>query len=178
METPAFNPFEDRLSRDIRNELSKGLATAIHTDDQRPLSTIIERYRAQNLPPCYSNYVEERFIAYQKALLSIKEVDKDPIHHAVILWDLGLYFEVHEILEHGWMAAEGDYKKLLQALIRSAGVYIKLEYGFSESAKNIAAKALPILTANKTLLQSYFEPQALIVALQNPNFNLPPKLTH
>ena len=58
---------------------------------------------------------------------------------AVILWDLDLFFEVHEILEPPWIKAQGDRKLLLQALIRAAGVYINLELGYTDRAAKISS---------------------------------------
>ena len=68
------------------------------------------------------------------------------------LWDLGLHFEVHEILEHAWHRAQGEEKLLLQAMIRAAGVYIKGDYGYFEAAAKLAARALPVLEAHKQRL--------------------------
>ncbi len=83
--------------------------------------------------------------ATQQALEIIRGGITDPIQQAVVLWNLGLFFEVHEVLEHVWYTAEGKMKATLQALIRAAGVYIKREYGFNDSADRIAAKAIPVL---------------------------------
>ncbi len=89
----------------------------------------------------------------------------DPIHCSLILWDLGLFFEVHEVLEHAWYSAEGAMKLTLQALIRAAGVYIKREYDFHDSTGRIAEKAGPVLEANRELLAKYFNPEKLISVL-------------
>ena len=93
----------------------------------------------------------------------------------MILWDLGLLFEVHEVLEHAWYTAEGRMKLTMQALIRAAGVYIKREYGYNEAAARIAAKAIPVLEKNRALLEKYFKPEKLIAALASPDAS-PPQL--
>jgi hypothetical protein len=67
-------------------------------------------------------------------------------------------------------------KAILQALIRAAGVYIKREYGFNESAARIAAKAIPVLEANGHILEQYFKVKNLIFALKNLD-DLPPTLS-
>lgn len=173
-----FHPFEDRLSRDIRNELSEGLSTAVSTGDTGDLRRTIERFRAQQLASFYLEYIDEREKKYQKALADIGNTVKDPIAQAVILWNLGLFFEVHEVLEHIWYAATGSEKATLQALIRAAGVYIKLEHGYDAAATKIGAKAVAVLEDNRELLRPYFEPEQLLTPLQNlPHQKMPPKLS-
>jgi len=171
-----FNPFEDRLSRDIRNDLSEGLAKAIETGNVSVLATTLAGYRQQALADWYRDYIEDRSNRYQKALDLISRGITDPIHQGLVLWNLGLFFEVHEVLEHVWYSAQGRMKLTLQALIRAAGVYIKREYGFNEPADRIAAKAVAVLEANSDILQKYFPPAQLTEALQNPDAP-PPKLS-
>lgn len=170
-----FNPFEDRLSRDIRNSLSEGLAEAVETGNTDKLRQTVAYFRQQHLADYYHAYLEDRYARYTKALEEIHPVISDPIHQGMILWNLGLFFEVHELLEHAWYSAEGDMKATLQALIRAAGVYIKQEYGFNDAAGRIAAKAIPVIAANRAILERYFKTETLISALSNPAA-LPPIL--
>ncbi|GAB6192323.1 DUF309 domain-containing protein [Desulfocastanea catecholica] len=170
-----FNPFEDRLSRDIRNNLSEGLAEAVETGSTDTLRQTVAYYRQQHLAEYYRAYLEDRYARYTKALEKMHADISDPIHQGVILWNLGLFFEVHEVLERAWYSAEGNMKETLQALIRAAGVYIKQEYGFNDAAGRIAAKAIPVLAANGAILERYFKTETLISALRNPA-DLPPIL--
>lgn len=174
METQHFNPFEDRFSRDIRNAMSSALASTIETGDDSQLATIIKDFGKQDLAPRYRDYFEDRCIRYQKALESIK-TGQEPIEQAVILWNQGLFFEVHEVLEHAWYHAQGNEKLTLQALIRAAGVYVKKEYGYTAPARKIAGKSWPVLQDNENLLNLFFDPAALILALQHPD-QPPPQL--
>ncbi|MDH3329642.1 MAG: DUF309 domain-containing protein, partial [Desulfobulbaceae bacterium] len=96
----------------------------------------------------------------------------DIFWQALVLWDQKLFFEVHEVLEHAWLKAGGEEKLVLQAMIRAAGVYIKLEYGYRESARKIANRALPILEEHKEFLAAYFEPEKLLRCLRD--LTLPP----
>jgi len=169
-----FNPFEDRLSRDLRNELSEGFAVAVETGNADTLADIVKKYRRQPLAECYRSYLEDRRARYEKALAAIPGIT-DPIHRSLILWDLGLLFEVHEVLEHAWYTAEGRMKLTMQALIRAAGVYIKREYGYHDAAARIAEKAIPVLEENRALLEGYFNPKKLIAALASPDAS-PPQL--
>ena len=175
VEISNFNPFEDRLSRDIRNRLSSGLAEAIETENGESLLSLFNKYQKRKLPRYCSDYIEERSLLYTQALTAIETGEKDPIHRGLILWDLELFFEMHEVLEHAWYTAEGAMKETLQALIRAAGVYIKLEYGYIPQAEKIAEKSRTVLLENRSLLQHYFEPDKLISALTRLQ-ERPPKL--
>lgn len=172
MSNLTFNPFEDRLSRDIRNAMSSALALAIETGDFSSLEKTIEEYRNQSLAPCYREYFEDRYHKFKEALKDI-ETKQSPIEQAVILWNQGLFFEVHEVLEHAWYSAKGTYKLTLQALIRAAGTYVKLECDYTEPAKKIANKAWPVLDANSEILEQFFNPVPLITALKNPRLPAP-----
>lgn len=174
METPKFNPFEDRFSRDIRNTMSSALASAIETGDDTTLKTVIEDLGGSELAPHYQHYFKSRCERYKKALEAIQP-GQNPIEQAVILWNQGLYFEVHEVLEHVWYHAKGNEKLTLQALIRAAGVYVKQEYGYTGAAEKIAGKSWPVLQENEELLSPYFDPAPLIAALQHPE-QKPPQL--
>jgi len=176
MTTHLFNPFEDRLSRDIRNDLSEGMAEAVEKGNNEKLAKIVENYRQQPLEDYYAEYLENRYDLYKQALKIIHGSIKDPIQQGLVLWNLGLFFEVHEVLEHAWYSAEGNMKLTLQALIRAAGVYIKREYGFNDSAERIADKAVPILEANRDILEAYFKVEKLTSALKNPE-SMPPILS-
>jgi hypothetical protein len=61
----------------------------------------------------------------------------------------------------------------MQALIRAAGVYIKRQYGYHDSASRIAAKAIPVLEENRLLLAAYFDPGTLILALGDATISAP-----
>jgi predicted metal-dependent hydrolase len=136
----------------------------------------VENYRQQPLADYCHDYLEDRYSRYQQALKIIHGSIDDPIRQGLVLWNLGLFFEVHEVLEHAWYSAEGNMKLTLQALIRSAGVYIKREYGFNDSAERIANKAIPILEANRDILEAYFKVEKLTSALKKPE-SLPPILS-
>jgi len=166
-----FNPFENRLSRDIRNDLSECFAHALETGKDEKLRKCVTDFQAMQLDHDHEKYIQCRVAAYDKAILAIRDKISNPIDRAVILWDLGLFFEVHEVLEHAWYDAKDEMKMTLQALIRAAGVYIKREFYFTESAERIAAKAIPILVKNRDLLQDHFDPDLLIHAL---NSSAPP----
>ena len=79
---------------------------------------------------------------------------------------------MHEILEQEWRNAEGDEKVIVQAMIRAAGVYIKLEYGYREAAAKMAARSLPVLERHHEFLARYFDPVLFTERLRD--LRLPP----
>jgi len=162
-----FEPFQDRLSRDIRNELSRAFGAGVEQGSFAPVQVVADRYLTQDLEACYREYIENRLVLYKRAFEQIKGGKSDMFWRALVLWDLGLFFEVHEILEQEWRRAEGDKKVIVQAMIRAAGAYIKLEYGYAAAAAKMAAKALPVLEKHREFFSRYFEPATLIQGLQD-----------
>ena len=160
-----FHPFEDRVSRDIRNDLSESIIEVLTGRSLLPAEKVASGYRRQNLAACYNQYIEQRLDRYRQAL-DLIPAGSGELLQAAVLWDLNLFFEVHEILEPPWIKAEGDEKRLLQALIRSAGVYINLELGYRQRARKISKKALPILEELRAALDGIIDAGNLIAALE------------
>ena len=174
--TSEFNPFTDRLSRDIRNELSVSLPKAIEIRSLEPVQIVADRFLADPLPDTHLHYIDRRLQNYADALNRLPANTDDYMSVAVILWDLKLFFEVHEILEPEWIKAQGDKKLLLQALIRAAGVYINLELGYNDRAAKIGAKAIPVLIRFQEKLQKVLNAEKLIKALQELDSD-PPQIS-
>ena len=168
-----FDPFRDRLSRDIRNDLSESLLICRRELRLSPAREVADRFLTANPGPEQVAYIALRLERYERFLDQITQGPDDVVWQGLVLWDLDLHFEVHEILEHAWLRAQGEEKKFLQALIRAAGVYIKREYGFDEGAAKLAAKALPVLVANRDRLAAYTDPDRLITALRSPRGEAP-----
>lgn len=175
MKQEKFEPFMDRLSRDIRNDLSESLLTAMHQQSLAPAETTAKRYLEMDLAPHYTTYIHDRLLRYRRCLDNLQSNNGEAIQQAAALWDNELFFEVHEVLEHTWMRAKGDERRLLQALIRAAGVYIKLEHGYEAPARKIAGKAIPVLEEFREQLSTYFDPERLITALRQLDLQ-PPRL--
>jgi len=169
-----FNPFEDRLSRDIRNDLSETIIEVLDSGTIGAAELIASEYRRQNPGHIYIDYIEQRLKRYSQAL-ALLPGDAQLMHQAAVLWDLQLFFEVHEILEPAWIAARGDEKRLLQALIRAAGVYINLELDYLQRAEKIARKAAPVLKELRSELASRIDADCLIPALESLS-RQPPKI--
>lgn len=165
MREAIFQPFTDRLSRDIRNTLSESLLEVIRLQTLAPAQAVADTFLLEEPALAYRTYIEDRLKKYQQALTIVGTQISDPCLIACILWDKQLFFEVHEVLEPIWLKAEGEEKLFLQAMIRAAAVYIKLEHGYAEPAARIAAKALPVLERNRKRLRCYTDPELLITAL-------------
>ena len=172
-----FDPFRDRLSRDIRNDLSESLLTCLRQQRLTAAQKVAARYLAGNPDWCYEAYIHDRLDRYARFLAQVAKGPADVVWQGLVLWDLGLFFEVHEILEQAWLRSSGTEKAFLQALIRAAGVYIKRECGFFEGAEKMAAKAVPVLMANTERLAVYTDPERLLVALRSGGGNPPLLLT-
>jgi hypothetical protein len=68
--------------------------------------------------------------------------DPDPslgaaLDQAADLFDAGLYFEVHELLEPYWMRAEGREREILQGLIQVAAGFHHLANGNLKGARSL-----------------------------------------
>lgn len=175
MTTPYFEPFQDRLSRDIRNELSAALPPALAQNDLTPVRAVAARYLQQGLAAPYVAYIEARLAGYTKALGMIARTEaKGALARALVLWDLGLFFEVHEILEQAWHGVQGAEKEILQAMIRAAGFYIKGEYGYCEAGAKMAGRAVAALEKNRQSCTG-FDLDTLLESLRNLD-PVPPRL--
>lgn len=174
-EITAFNPFVDRLSRDIRNGLSRSLAACLECGSITPAERIADGFLAADPGQIYVRYIKERLRRYGRAVDTIGQGPDDPFWKGFVLWDLELFFEMHEVLEHAWYTAEGDTRLIMQALIRAAGVYIKLECGLTPQARKIAEKSLAVLDLHRPFLDRYFPSDRLLEPLRSGRMP-PPRL--
>ncbi|MGI6656756.1 MAG: DUF309 domain-containing protein [Desulfobulbus sp.] len=175
MTTIPFDPFQDRLSRDIRNQLSRALLPCMRSGTVEPAQEVARNFLLRDPGPEQRAYIKRRLELFARFLATVGKGPTDVLWQGFLLWDLGLHFEVHEILEHAWKQADGQEKLLLQAMIRAAGVYIKAEYGYLGPARSLASKALPVLQDNRERLAAYIDPEQLFAALRAPELP-PPRL--
>jgi hypothetical protein len=170
-----FAPFENRLCRDIRNHLAISFLEALEDGTMAPVNQTILTLKQQKLAPFHLAYIDNRLARYQTVLAHVKFNSADPFTTAVLIWDQALFFECHEWLEPFWMQSEGREKKMIQALIRSAGTYALLEAGRNTGAKTTADKALAFLTTNTAIIPDIFASTRLISALKSLE-SPPPRL--
>ena len=172
-----FDPFNNRLCRNVRNALSEAFAAAVESKDLRPVTDVVRAFGDQPLPDCVSDYLRRRLGAYEAVLMQLDAVaPADPLAVALVIWDRRLFFETHEYLEQHWKSATGDDKRLFQALIRAAGAYVHLEQGNRSAAERIAGKAIAGLLHVKQRLAVYTDPQHLIDKLKSLD-PVPPMLS-
>lgn len=174
----AFDPFHIRLCRDIRNDLSVGFIASIRQKEPDLIASAIQRYRAMDLEPFMTAYIDDRYQRYQRVESDIdsKEIPVEDIYPvACLMWNQSLYFEFHEWLESAWHQAAGSERQILQALIRCAGVYLLLESGRQSGAKKMADKALAGLIERRSLVPKIFQVDRLIEKLSSAD-PVPPVL--
>ncbi len=162
-----FDPFNNRLCRNVRNALSEGFTDALEQNSMQPVRRIAGYFLDDDPPPVVRTYIDQRLAAYQQVLEDNRKVQRaDPLDVAVLVWNRRLFFETHEYLEPFWMTAGGDEKNLLQAFIRAAGAYVHLEQGNERGARRIAAKAVPVLEKQRHRLAPHLDPQVLLDKLR------------
>lgn len=167
-EPERFDPFNDRLCRDVRNALSESLPEVLALQDLAPARRIAETFLAASPPDVIIHYIDRRLAAYRALLADLRQrPSAAPLAVALAIWDQGLYFETHEYLEAFWMTARGDEKALLQAMIRAVGAHVHMEQGNLKAARRIAGKAIPVLEKQRDRLAGYTDPQRLIDGLRH-----------
>jgi hypothetical protein len=162
---PTFDPFHNRLCRNIRNELSICFINSIHKGDLSPVADAVEKYKSQDPEPFIGSYMDNRFMRYQSVVSDIQSQHipmEDTYGIACRIWNQSLFFEFHEWLELFWHRAAGTEKKVLQTLIRSAGVYLLLESGRMNGARKMAAKAAAGLSELQAIVPGSFDVARLI----------------
>ena len=137
-----FDPFSDRLSRDIRNTLSEAFIDALSRMEPSAYRDEAVIWRAKNPSEIYLEYIQNRLQSYDQVFKQIKVNQLvDPLLRSLVIWNNGLFFEFHDHLEGIWIQATGDKKQALKGLIKAAGAYIHNEYGRQEAVKSISVKS-------------------------------------
>jgi hypothetical protein len=77
----------------------------------------------------------------QRPLRSARVDLATALEDAALLFDAGLHFEVHEILEPHWVTSEGDTREALQGLIQTAVGFQHLANGNLAGAGSLLAEA-------------------------------------
>ena len=158
MNPDAFDPFSGRLARDIRNSLSKAFRKSLVLHEPLIIQRVADGFLGQQLPPPYQDYIEDRMVRYAEARETIiKHEIIGVVEQSQILWQLHLYYEMHELLEGLWLESAGTRRKALQGLIRAAGMKIHAEQGRHKAAPKMAQKALTDLQENRASLADFQE---------------------
>ncbi|MDD9301706.1 MAG: DUF309 domain-containing protein [Desulfobacter sp.] len=160
-----FDPFEKRVSRDIRNQLCQSFLDALSQKDW----TIVEKTACLLVKTApdkdHIDFIHSRMTPYKLVFEKIFPVEADPLKTAWLLWDNALFFECHEWVEELWLKAGGRSKKALQAIIRTNGAHALDEAGRRQAAISSAQKAMALVKEFRAQLPSPFHPDELITSL-------------
>ncbi|MDH3392846.1 MAG: DUF309 domain-containing protein [Desulfobulbaceae bacterium] len=174
---PDFDPFNDRLARDIRNLLSETMVANLPTFDLEPVRQCATTFATRQHSAAHQKYIEDRLHRYQQVVAALHEKNEaDPFRQALALWNAKLFFEVHEIMENLWKKSTGGQKTAYQAMFRAAGTYIHLEQGNHKAARSMADKAISGLLDHGDHLPLPIDITALTNALKQLDPD-PPRLT-
>ena len=80
-----FDPFEDRLARDIRNGLSSSLLQCLDHLDIEPARQAAAPFLARDLAPVYRAYIDARLRNYHRAIAIIHAGSIKEPHNLVLL---------------------------------------------------------------------------------------------
>lgn len=163
-----FDPFTDRLSRDIRNSLAEAFVTSFKQKDASHYKNLSRQWLTKGLPLLYNEYIQKRLQCYDLVFNDIRNSQVDDARQlAVILWNNGLFFEVHDILEDIWHETQGDEYQAIKGLIQAAGVYVHMEYNRREAVKRLADKSVILIRKYAHQLGFISNLKVLITALEN-----------
>jgi hypothetical protein len=165
-----FDPYESRSARRIRNRLSTAFVQAIETGDTAELERMANRICPSEGDLAGRAFACDRMELYRRAFDRIcKGGITDPVQRAMILWNEGLFFEVHEILEAVWNDDQRWRKEALRGLIQAAGVFIHRQRGAGQAAEKLAARAAQHLRQHRRDLAEIENVEDLIEALEDPD---------
>ncbi len=134
---------------DIRNWFAHNLCDYLREGEERALKELKEAVDAilkgsfpiphlelkeQDLDPFTEEFLREKATSYHEFLKGLNgnfEPTREEIGRSVevasLLFEKGLYFEVHELLEEVWMGEFGKNRDFLQALIQIGTAYYHLK---------------------------------------------------
>jgi len=159
-----FDPFEKRISRDIRNQLALAFLNLLTKENPQAFKKKADALKRKAPDTDHIRYIEERLVNYQ-GIYQLK-TDAGPFDIALLLWNYGLFFECHEWLETLWLDADGSFKKAIQGIIRAAGAHVLNEAGRKPGSESSARKALVLIQDHKEDIPSPFDADKLIRALK------------
>lgn len=172
-----FDPFNDRKARDIRNSLSTALVSDLGSGTGAGVDMVADAWLKENLLPPYRGYIRQTLERYRRVADQIKSASiRDPRYQAVVLWNAGLFFELHELLETVWRVARSEARTGLKGLIQAAGVYVHQTRGNTVASRGLAVRARRNLIAGRDHLDFVSDIDLLIRCLEEPS--RPPPALH
>ncbi|MEX1326061.1 MAG: DUF309 domain-containing protein [Desulfobacterales bacterium] len=163
-----FDPFNDRLSRDIRNTLSEAFVDSLAEMAPTGYQTVAAKWLAGKSAAGYIKYIQDRLLRYDRVLAQATVTRlTDALLQSLVIWNNGLFFEFHEHLERIWQKTTGDEYQALKGLIKAAGVYIHMEHNRQEAVKSLSIKSLNLLRRYSYRLTFITNLDVLIKRLEN-----------
>jgi len=159
-----FDPFEHRISRDIRNELASHFLDLMTEGNRQKFDEKTAALKKRAPDTDHILFIDERLVGYQKVFQEGK--GSGPFDIALLLWNHRLFFECHEWLEPLWLDAEGTIKKAIQGIIRTAGAHVLDEAGRQSGSQSSARKALILIQTHRADIPPQFNPEDLISSLE------------
>ena len=167
---PIFDPFNDRMARDIRNSLSSALISDLDSETVAAIDRVAGAWMRQELRSAYRLYIRQTLHRYHRVADRLRsEHIQDPEHQALVLWNAGLFFELHELLETVWLGTRGEGRTGLKGLIQAAGVYVHQLRGNAAAAHGLAMRARRNLLAGRDHLAFIGDLDRLIHCLEDPS---------
>ena len=161
-----FDPFNDRTSRNIRNNLSSAFAQAVRRRSPEIFRTCAETCLREATAESHVRYVQQRLQRYERAFREIASLDEtNLLCAAIILWNHELFFEFHECIEMIWVHTDGPKHEALKGLIQAAGFHIHMERGCRRVALRLAKKASGHISGNRECLRCIANLETLIRGL-------------
>ena len=141
-----FDPFNDRLSRDIRNTLSEAFVDALARRQPFEYQAAAKKWLTEKLAAGYVNYIKDRLHRYDIVLEKIIVFRlNDARLQSLVLWNYGLFFEFHDHLERIWQKTTGDEHQAIKGLIKAAGVYIHMEHNHEKAVESLSTKSFNLM---------------------------------
>jgi hypothetical protein len=171
-----FDPFNDRMSRDIRNTLSEAFVDALVKRNPASFEEAARNWLNRVDTGIYEQYIKDRLGLYRRVFQIIEQERlQKPLATGLIVWNQGLFFEFHDHLERIWHETTGDIHQALKGLIKAAGVYIHLQYHHRQAANRLAKKSLALLRSHCDCLPDLRNLDELMDALKRGDLE-PPQL--
>ena len=172
--TEDFDPFGDRTARDIRNSLSSALVAVLCGTEPGRLASVVRYWMAQHIGPSYRAYIQQRYEVYKRLITEIRTGGIENVRfQAVVMWNAGLFFELHELLETVWVDAKEPERTALKGFIQAAGVYVHARRGKHAAARGLAARARHHLAETGLALDFISNLDELLAALEAPGIQAP-----
>ena len=165
-----FDPFNDRLSRDIRNALSKAFVDSLAEMAPSGYQTVIEKWLAGRPAAGYIKYIRDRLYRYDRVLAQTKAIRLiDALLQSLVIWNNGLFFEFHDHLERIWQKTDGDEHQALKGLIKAAGVYIHMEHNHQQAVDSLSTKSFNLMRRYAHCLTFITNLDVLLLSIKNLN---------